>query len=306
MNDTETVVEVSHLTRQFRGTRALDDVSLRIARDSITGLLGRNGAGKTTLMSLLTGQDFPTSGRIRVFGEDPLENAPVLARTCFVRENQQYPNNFRVHHVLSACANFHDSWDRDLAAILLADFDLPRNREVSKLSRGMRSALGILVGLASRAPLTIFDEPYLGLDATARQQFYDALLKDYAEKPRTIVLSTHLIDEVSGMLEEVVVLDNGRLALSGSADDLRGRACVLSGPIEAVESLVAALPVLNREQMGGHEAVTVEVRPDQALRSRIAGMGVEISAVSLQTIVVQAGLAARRSQAASTTEGGRR
>jgi ABC-2 type transport system ATP-binding protein len=283
------VVEVQNLTRAFRGTRALDDVTLSITADSITGLLGRNGAGKTTLMSLLTAQQFPSSGRIRVFGEDPTENDAVLARTCFIRENQQYPNNFRVRHVLAAGANFHANWDRDLAESLVDDFGLPRRREVAKLSRGMRSALGILVGLASRAPLTIFDEPYLGLDANARQQFYDALLKDYADQPRTIILSTHLIDEVSGLLEEVVVLDRGRLVLESSADELRRRACVLSGPIEAVESLVSALPVLRREQFGGHEAVTIEVQPDPALRSRIAGLGVEISPVSLQTLVVHAG-----------------
>jgi ABC-2 type transport system ATP-binding protein len=137
--------------------------------------------------------------------------------------------------------------------------------------------------------LTIFDEPYLGLDANTRQQFYDALLKDYAEQPRTIILSTHLIDEVSSLLEDVIVLDQGRVVLEGSADDLRRRACVLSGPIDAVESLVSALPVLHRETFGGHEAVTIEVQPDASLRSRIAELGVEINPVSLQTLVVHAG-----------------
>ncbi|HET6152464.1 MAG TPA: ABC transporter ATP-binding protein [Marmoricola sp.] len=304
-HDTDTVVEVSNLTRDFRGTRALDDVSLTIAADSITGLMGRNGAGKTTLMSLLTAQDFATSGSIKVFGEDPVENESVLARTCFIRESQQYPNNFRVKHVLAAGASFHANWDRDLAETLVEEFALPRRREVAKLSRGMRSALGILVGLASRAPLTIFDEPYLGLDATARQQFYDTLLKDYAEQPRTIVLSTHLIDEVGGLLENVIVLDQGRVILDGSADELRSRACVLTGPLDAVESLVSALPVLHRERFGGHEAVTIEVRPDAALRSRIAGLGVEIGPVSLQTLVVHAGQGPRRNEG-SMTEGGAR
>jgi ABC-2 type transport system ATP-binding protein len=291
---TTNVVEISGLSRDFRGTRALDNVTLSIAQDSITGLLGRNGAGKTTLMSLLTAQDFATSGRVRVFGEDPMENEGVLARTCFIRESQQYPNNFRVKHVLAAGANFHANWDRDLAETLVDEFGLPRRREVSKLSRGMRSALGILIGLASRAPLTIFDEPYLGLDATARQQFYDILLKEYAEEPRTIILSTHLIDEISSLLENVVVLDAGRVVLDGAAEDLRSRACVLTGPYDAVESLVASLPVLHRERFGGHTAVTIEVQPDAALRSQIAGMGVEIGPVSLQTLVVHAGQAHRR------------
>ena len=284
------VIEVSHLTRTFRGVRALDDVSLEISRDSITGLLGRNGAGKTTLMSLLTAQDFATSGRIRVLGEDPMENDRVLAQTCFIRESQQYPNNFKVRHVLAAGANFYPHWDRALADSLVEEFRLPRNRQVAKLSRGMRSSVGILVGLASRAPVTIFDEPYLGLDATARQQFYDVLLKEYAEHPRTVILSTHLIDEIGDLLQDVLVLHEGRLVMSGSADELRGRACVLTGPVAAVESLAEGRPVLHREGLGGYEAVIVDVRPDPALRARASGLGVEVGPVSLQTLVVRAGV----------------
>lgn len=286
----ETVIEVSHLSREFRGVRALDDVSLEIARDSITGLLGRNGAGKTTLMSLLTAQDFATSGRIRVLGEDPMENDHVLAQTCFIRESQQYPNNFKVRHVLAAGANFYPHWDAALAASLLEEFRLPRHRQVAKLSRGMRSSVGILVGLASRAPVTIFDEPYLGLDATAREQFYDALLKDYAEHPRTVILSTHLIDEISGLLQDVLVLHEGRLVMSGSGDELRGRACVLTGPVAGVESLVGGLRVLHREGLGGYEAVTVDLPADRDLRARASGLGVEVGPVSLQTLVVRAGI----------------
>lgn len=285
----ETVIEVAGLTRQFRGQRALDDVTLSVARDSITGILGRNGAGKTTLMSVLTGQDFPTAGRVRVLGEDPLENDAVLSQTCFIRESQCYPNNFRVHHVLSAGRNFYPAWNQRLAEDLVERFELPRRRQVVKLSRGMRSLVGILVGLASRAPVTIFDEPYLGLDAAARRDFYDILIKEYAEEPRTFLLSTHLIDEVAGLLEDVVVLDRGRVAVAGSADDLRSRACVLTGPVDAVESIVRGLTVLRREEMAGHEAVTVDVRPDPTLRARIAGLGIEIGPVSLQTLVIHAG-----------------
>jgi ABC-2 type transport system ATP-binding protein len=290
IGDRTPVIEVRDLTRDFRGQRAIDHVTLNIAADSITGLLGRNGAGKTTLMSLLTAQDFPTHGTVRVFGEDPMENDRVLSRMCFIRESQRYPSNFRVGHVLAAGANFYPHWDAALAEQLVEEFQLPCRRQVAKLSRGMRSSVGILVGLASRAEITIFDEPYLGLDATARQQFYDTLLKEYAEHPRTIVLSTHLIDEVSGLLEDVLVLGEGRLVLQGAADDLRSRACVLTGPTAAVESLVVGMPVLHREPLGAYEALTLDVQPDARLRATVAGLGIEISPVSLQTLVVRSGL----------------
>jgi ABC-2 type transport system ATP-binding protein len=294
------VIEVSHLTKDFRGQRALADVSFTIRRDTIVGLLGRNGAGKTTLMSMLTAQDFLTEGTVRVFGEDPMENDAVLSRMCFIRESQQYPNNFKVRHVLAAGANFYPHWDAGLAESLVDSFNLPRNRQVVKLSRGMRSSLGILVGLAARAPITIFDEPYLGLDATARQQFYDVLLREYAEHPRTVVLSTHLIDEVSGLLEDVLVLSEGRLVMAGSADELRGRACVLTGPSAAVAELAAGSPVLHREAMGAYEALTIDAPPDRRIRDRAAELGVEVAPVSLQTLVVRAGLSSPTTETAES------
>jgi ABC-2 type transport system ATP-binding protein len=285
------MVEVSHLSRQYRGgVRAVDDVTLSISTDSIVGLLGRNGAGKTTLMSLITAQEYPTSGRVHVQGETPWENDRVLSQTCFIRESQVYPNNFKVGHVLAAGRRFYPHWDQELAESLVEEFALPRRRQIAKLSRGMRSSVGILVGLASRAPLTIFDEPYLGLDATARQQFYDVLLKEYAEHPRTVVLSTHLIDEVAALLQEVHVLHAGRLVMSGPAEELTRRACVLTGPTAAVEDLAGTHPVLHREPIGGYLALTLDRRADADLRARAERAGVEVGPVSLQTLVVRAGL----------------
>ena len=145
-------IEVRGLGRHFRDTAALADVDLTIEPDTIVGLLGRNGAGKTTLMSLLSGQDFPSTGSVRIFGENPLENDRVLSQICFVRESQQYPNNFRVRHVLAIGPRFYPEWDAELAERLTDLFQLPRRRQVQKLSRGMRAAVGVITyGLPSRA-----------------------------------------------------------------------------------------------------------------------------------------------------------
>ena len=133
----------------------------------------------------------------------------MLSRLCFIKEGQRYPDQFRVCDAVAAAAAVFPAWDADLAAQLIADFELPPKRAIKKLSRGMTSAVGIVLGLASRAPVTLFDEPYLGLDAVARQLFYDRLLADYAEHPRTIVLSTHLIEEISDLLEHVLLIDRG-------------------------------------------------------------------------------------------------
>ncbi|MGH8959909.1 MAG: ABC transporter ATP-binding protein [Jatrophihabitantaceae bacterium] len=283
------VIEAASLTKRYGGHVAVDSATFAIEADSITGLLGGNGAGKTTLMSLITGQAFLTSGTVRVFGERPLENERVLSRTCFVRESLRYPNNFKVRHVLEAGRHFYPQWDIDLAHQLVDAFELPRSRQIQKFSRGMTSAVGIVIGLASRAPLTIFDEPYLGLDALARQRFYDHLLADYAVHPRTIILSSHLVDEIAKLLDSVLLIDRGHLVLDSPAEDLRGRAVTLTGRLAAVEELARPYTVLRRESMGSLATITVYGDLDVDLGSLAAQLSVEAMPASLQQLVVNAG-----------------
>jgi len=275
---------VSGVTMRFRSHLALDDVSTVIAQDSITGLLGRNGAGKTTFLQLLTGHRVPTSGRIEVWGSSPYERDDVLQRICFVKEGQRYPDHFRVRDALSAASMVFPSWDADLAASLVRDFDLPAKRPVKKLSRGMTSSVGIIIGLASRAPLTLFDEPYLGLDAVARQLFYDRLLADYAEHPRTVVLSTHLIEEIAALLERVLLIDRGRVVLDADAESLRGSALTVAGPRDRVAAFAARHELLHTESLGGSSRAVVRLRPDADDDAAAAGLSVEQT--NLQQLVV--------------------
>ena len=281
------VISVSGLTRRYRDHVALDQVSLEVEAGSIVGLLGRNGAGKTTLLRILAGQEFPSAGAALVHGARPAENEAVLRRMVFVREDQVYPD-VRVGHALRAASWFHPNWSAELADALLADFGLPADRAVKKLSRGMRSALGIVIGLAARAEVTLFDEPYAGLDAVARQIFYDRLLADYAEHPRAIVLSTHLIDEAAGLLERVIVIDRGRIVLTADADDLRGVATAVSGPALAVDEFAAGRVVWERRRAGSRVSVVVVGGLDEADRLRARSLQLDLTPLTLQQLVVQA------------------
>jgi ABC-2 type transport system ATP-binding protein len=280
-------VSATALGRRYRDQVALDDISLTIEPGTVTGLLGRNGAGKTTLMRIVTGLEFPTSGGIRVFGEIPAENDAVLRRMVFVREEQSYPD-LRVGHVIRVASWFYPNWSEELAQQLLGDFELPLRRRIKKLSRGMRSAVGIVIGLATRAELTLFDEPYAGLDAVARQLFYDRLLADFAEHPRTVVLSTHLIDEVADLLEHVVVLDRGRVALDAPADEVRSAAMTVSGPATVVEEFVAGRAVWHRQRLGSRASVTIAGPLDVAAQARARSLRLRLEPVSLQQLVVHA------------------
>lgn len=279
-------VDVSNLSKRFGAVTAVDSVSFTVRENAINGLLGRNGAGKTTIMSLLTGQEFASSGSIRVFGQSPVENASVLQNLCFIKESQKYPEDFKPKHVLRSAPWFFPHWDADFAEQLVDEFRLPTNRRIKKLSRGQLSAIGVIVGLASRAPLTFFDEPYLGLDAVARQLFYDRLLADYAEHPRTVILSTHLIDEVSDLLEHVFVIDQGRLIIDQSAEDLRGSASNVVGKASVVDEFTAGRDILHREAIGGLASVTVgALSADDRAAAHTAGL--ELTPVSLQQLIVR-------------------
>mgnify|MGYP001490993348 CR=1 FL=1 len=280
-------VEVIGLTKTYSDVTAVDNVSFKLEADKIYGLLGSNGAGKTTIMHMLTAQQFETSGTLRVFGEHPYENNHVLPQVCFIKESQKYPDNYNVRDVLAIAAELYPNWDQSFAMSLVEAFQLPLKRNMKKLSRGMLSSVGILIGLASRAPLTIFDEPYLGLDAEKRQLFYDRLLEDYAEHPRTILLSTHLIDEVGTMLEHVLLIHRGRLLLDEETDSLRGRAFSVSGPAAVVDRFTAGRTIIDRQQLGG--LVTASILNDAGAasgQSEAESLGLTVAPVSLQQLTV--------------------
>ena len=280
------VVEVNQLDKSYGEFKAIEDMNFMIEENKIYGLLGRNGAGKTTLMKLITAQEFPTGGELKVFGENPEENRNVLSRICFIKESQKYPDNFSVHDILKVSKSLFPNWDEEFAYSLIKDFNLPLKRKPKKLSRGMHSAVGVVIGLASRAPLTIFDEPYLGLDAVSRSLFYDKLMKDYSEHPRTVILSTHLIDEVSNLLEHILVIDRGRLIINDEAENLRGIAYTVTGQAARVEAFVKNKEVIDREPFGGLLSATVIQNKNSLDRNQAGASGIEISPVSLQQLIV--------------------
>ncbi|WP_010267874.1 ABC transporter ATP-binding protein [Paenibacillus senegalensis] len=280
------IAEVNQLSKNYKQVKAVDSVSFKLEEGKIYGLLGRNGAGKTTIMQMLTAQMFPTSGGVKLFGEHPYENNKVLSQVCFIKESQKYPDYFNVADVLDVAASFFENWDAKYADQLVELFRLPRKRAIKKLSRGMLSSVGVIIGLASRAPLTIFDEPYLGLDAVARSMFYDELLHDYSQNPRTIVLSTHLIDEVNRLLEHVILIDQGRLLLDDDTESLRNKAFKVAGVKDKVEQFVEGLNVVNNEPFGGLITATVLQPLLPKMRQLAAEQSLEIVPLSLQDLII--------------------
>jgi ABC-2 type transport system ATP-binding protein len=279
-------VEVRGLTVRYGRTTALHDADLTIPAGSITGLLGRNGSGKSTLASVLAAFRRPSAGTVRIGGEDPWENEALLPRIALVRESGDVLDTEALRTTLAYTQHSRPAFSRELADRLMDTFGLDPATKPVKLSRGQRSAFGIVLGLASRADLTVLDEVHLGLDAPSRYAFYDALIEDYVAHPRTIVLSSHLIGEIERLIEHVVVLDRGTVLLAQPAEELAARGISVTGPVREVDRFVVGRTVLGRQQLGGTAAATVLATLDDGEAAAARTAGLEIGPVPLQDLFV--------------------
>lgn len=279
-------VQTRGLTVRYGRHEALSEVDLDLPADGIHGLLGRNAAGKTTLLSTLASLRRPSSGRVLIDGEDPFENEPLMERIALVRESGDVIPDEKLGTNLDFLQMSRPSFDRPYAERLLEEFELDLSSKPQKLSRGKQSAFGAVVGLASRAALTLFDEVHLGMDAPSRQRFYDLLLEDYSAHPRTIVLSSHLIAEVETLLETVSIVHRGRLLLSAPAEDLRRRGATLTGPAALVDAATARFTVVGSRDLGPTRQVTVYGDLDEAALSAAQRDGLQVGPVPLQDLFI--------------------
>ncbi len=299
-------IVLEHVTKNYGSTEVLLDVSARLSPGRIYGLLGANGTGKTTLLACIAGHTFRNGGSIRIDGHEPLEHAPTLARLCFVREDQAYNDAFSVADILAVMPAFYPTWDLEIATRLVRRFRIPWRTRSNKLSRGQRSALAITIGLASGAAYTFLDEPYLGLDATARGIFYDELLAEYAAShdranehlpvgaalaaPRTFVMSTHLVDEAAELMEEILVLDSGRIVLQADVDRARQMAFVARGFESDVRALGRGRETLATRRLGGIVSAVIRGDLTPQERAHAESSRVTVEPVGLQDLVAAIGL----------------
>lgn len=282
-------ITLDNVTRKFGHTVALDGVSLSVPPNSICGLLGRNGSGKTTIMSLIAGQDQPSGGTVHVYGAHPFEHESTLSKISFIRDNQRYPDKYQLEHVLRIAPEFASRWCGDLAEELVERLRIPAQTPIKKLSRGQLSSVAIVLGLASRAPVTLLDEPYLGLDITGRALFHDILVRDVVEHPRTVVLSTHLVEESEALFDRVIILDRGSVSVDGEADQVRDLAFTASGTADAVASLSQGRVVLKSHAIGGLRSVTVHEPIDATVRDQAKTLNVEVAPASIAELVAAFG-----------------
>lgn len=258
------LIEARGLRKSFGSAVALDGVDLEIERGRIVGLIGANGAGKTSLLNAVVGL-LHCEGQLTVLGRNPwAERARLLEDVCFVADVAVLPRWMRVSQVLTYVAGVHPRFDRAKAEAFLAGTTIQSTRKVEELSKGMVAQLHLALVMAIDARLLILDEPTLGLDLLFRKRFYDSLLTDYFEQNRTIVVATHQVDEIERVLTDVMFMDQGRVVLSRSMDELESLYREVQVHPNRLEAARTLAPIHERSGIG-RNVLLFEGADEQAL-----------------------------------------
>lgn len=281
-------LQAAKLCKHYGKQQVLQDLDLTFEPGRIYGLIGRNGAGKTTLLGILSGQNFATGGQALYGGQPVWENSAVLGNLHFARELSASSElaGLSVKNFLRAGRLFCPYWDQGYADELIKKFELP-NKMINRLSRGQMSMVSITAALASKAPVTLLDEPTAGLDVVVRERFYRILLEEYQRTGRTFVISTHIIEEAASVFEKVVILDEGKVVADTDTDDLISEFRYISGPAAELDAALAeqGSAPLQTQVLGGHKMVAV--RGNETLFDALeARDGLTVEGMNLQNVFV--------------------
>jgi len=245
-----TSIEARGLRKTFGATVALDGIDLRIEEGRIVGLVGPNGAGKTTALNAIVGLS-PYSGELRVLGRDPWTERDDLVRdVCFITDVAVLPRWIRVSQLLDYVAGIHPHFDRRKAETFLAKTSIRLASKVKELSKGMVTQLHLAIVMAIEARVLVLDEPTLGLDLLYRKQFFDTLLGDFLEHPRTVLVATHQVEEVEHILTDVVFIDRGRIVFNRSMEEVESRYQEVFVRPDQLASARALNPIAERQGVG--------------------------------------------------------
>ena len=280
------MIKLEKVSFSYGNIPALKNVNISEAKPIIVGLWGRNGSGKTTLMKLLSGMENIDAGSINVNGITPYNNNEAMNSITYMQENHPFSDFWDVEDALHYGALFNKNWDNELAEHLIVLFELPRKKKIKRFSKGMQSMLQIVIGLASKSPVTIMDEPTNGLDAYMRKQFNDALLNTYEEDPRLIILSTHHIDEIEAMCEKIAIINQQTIVRYENTEELKMHGVLLSGSVKAIEPLVEGHTILEKRKLGKQINVMIDGIYTNEWISRAKEAGVTVEKAPLQDYLV--------------------
>ena len=275
-------IEVRNLSKSYGSTQALNQVSINFVENRIYGLLGRNGAGKTTLLNIITNRLFADSGEVTLDGKVIQENDIALSKIYMMSEKCLFPEKMRVRDVFKWTAAFYPQFDMEYAFAIASKFELDLKKKRDSLSTGYGSILKLVTAMSVNVPYVFFDEPVLGLDANYRDLFYRLLIEKYSEKPFTAIVSTHLIDEVSSVIEHVVMIDKGRIIKDEPLESILSQGYTITGPASAVDLFISDKDVMSYDMLGGLKTAYVSGKVPQDVPQNL-----EITKMDLQKMFIK-------------------
>ncbi len=280
------LIDIQNLTLNYGRKKVLKNISFSLDGGKIYGLLGRNGAGKTSLLSLLASFQRPKSGMIKIHGEEPFENARIMQNVGLFYNQDYAGETDSVKEMLEFVQRYRPNFDIDYAQYLVERFDLPMKTAISKLSTGKKSALNATIGLASRTPITLFDEVYLGMDAPSREFFYKEIFEDQERVPRTFILSTHLVSEMDYLFDEVLIIHRGELLLHEDYETVISRGAAITGEATKVDRFTQGMTILNEKTLGPTKSVMVYGQLSETELEELRISGLDIGPVPLQDLFI--------------------
>jgi ABC-2 type transport system ATP-binding protein len=244
------LIEAHDLTKKYGAHLALDRAAFNVEAGRIVGLIGPNGAGKTTALRAILGLT-SYEGQLRVLGHEPYrERTALMQDACFIADVAVLPSWLRVDQAIDFVAGVHPRFRRDRALELLARTTVTGRRRIRELSKGMKTQVHLALTMAIDAKLLVLDEPTLGLDILARRAFYDALVNDYMDETRTILITTHQVEEVENLLTDVLFIDKGRIVLDSSLDSIASRYAAIAVAAGDLDAARAEKPFYERRMLG--------------------------------------------------------
>ena len=280
------VIKTNELTKRYKDVTALNSFDIAISENKIIGLIGKNGAGKTTFLKTCAGRIKPSSGKIQIFDDDVFDNLNVLSKMVFVDEESKYNDNYKIKEIMTTASYYYESWNNDLAYKLISHFGLNVDKRYKKLSRGMKTQVNVIIGICCRMPLTILDEPTLGLDAAFRKDFYHILLNDFINFPRTIIISSHLLNEIEMLLEEIILIDDGKLVMHTTMEEFKNYSIMLSGNSEFLKEFTKEMEIINISSLVNSSEYIVRNSLTDKNISTLQKNNIDIKSVSSQDLFI--------------------
>ena len=232
------------LQRSYGRKEVLQNITFTIEEPKIIGLIGRNGTGKSTLLKILAGHLKPSTGEVTLFEQTPFNNLTVAANTIFIEESMSFPAALTLKEILQSAPRFYQDFATDLAMDLLTYAGIHEKNTHHNLSKGQKSTFNLIYGLATRCAITLLDEPMNGMDETIRTDMYRAILKEYIAYPRLIIISSHHLNEIEHLLEELILIDDGAVKLHAPLEDMQAMALRLTGQKEQIVTFISQANVL--------------------------------------------------------------